>query len=295
MMKKSTLVVMILLTIPAALFSQKFYIQAKGGYAFGTLKDQVHSESYSCDFNIPYDSIYNESFGYTNNPWSFGGGGLLQLGIGLELSPNIAIELTGFYNPLKTLEYKTEEYYNIPSGGYYIDFNYKHTYKGTSFGVIPAVRFQFGNGTVQPYSRIGLMFAFMSITYDFDCDLINTHPLYYPMESYCYTLEYKQKLNLGLDVAAGINIPLADRLAFFVEASGQFISYIPKKAEYTAYTINGTDILDQLTTYERQIEFVSEYETTTDPPQDEPQKHLKSSFPFSNLGIMVGLRFNFYD
>lgn len=273
-------------------FSQKFYIQASGGYAFGFLKDPYHGESsYG---KIRADSMYDETFEGKNYPFSLGTGGQFSLSVGCQVGNHIAIELAGFYNPTKSLKFETTDYYYFPVGGYYFDYNVTHTFKGSTFGFIPAIQFRIGQGSVKPYGRIGVIFAFNSMTYDYKGDYFTTHPYYYPTSHESYTLEYKRNLNVGIEAAAGVDIYLADRLSLFVEANGRFISFIPGKAEYTSYIVNGEDCLDELTVYEREIELVSSYETTDNPPQNEPRKELRESFSFSSLGLSAGIRFNFF-
>ncbi len=295
-MKQIYLLLLVLTGCHLGGFTQKFYIQGSGGYAFGFLKENISAVSSTA--KIQYDSIYDESFQYESHPFSFGTGGSFNLGIGMMVTEYLNIELSGFYNPCKKLAYKSSDYYkyyNYAVGDYFFDFNEEHIYQGKAFGLLPAIKIHHSKGRVNPYARIGAIFSFTSLKYDYDGTYLTNHPYYYPSSNESYTYELKQSLNVGINSAIGVDFYIADKLIVFVEATGSFINYRPKKGEYTKYILNGDDILNDLTVHEREVEYVESYSSTDNLNDNAPRKIIRISYSFSSLGLSAGIRFNFFQ
>ncbi len=292
-MKRIFFIIPLVILFSLTGLTQRFYIQGSGGYAFGFLKENMSTALLTA--KVRSDTLYDQVSQNESHLFSFGTGGRLALGVGMKLNDYLSLELAGFYNPCKTLKTEASEYYTYTEGGFFFDFNEHHTYKGREFGFLPAVKFSLPAGSLRPYARIGIIFSFISLTYNYEGTYLTTHPMYYPTGSERSTLEAKRSLNLGAAADFGFEITLADRLFFFLEANGSFISYRPKKATYTEYVVNGDDILGDLTTYEKEVVYVKNYTWTDSVDDDSPRERVYITFPFSSLGLSAGLRFNFFQ
>jgi len=133
------------------------------------------------------------------------------------------------------------------------------------------------------------------IQYDYEGTYLTNHPYYYPTANESYTYELRKNLNVGINSAIGLDFYIADKLILFVEAKGSFVSYLPKNGEYTKYIVNGDDVLNDLTVYDREVEYVKSYSSTDNLNDNAPRKRLRVSYSFSSLGLSAGIRFNFFQ
>ena len=218
-----TLSVIILLQVNG--YSQKIYLQASGGYSFGFLRSTVNSSSYSAE--IKYDTAYNEVLSNEGYPFSFGSGVSVNLGFGIELTEYLNFELSAFYNPSNKIEFKTRDYYYFPVGGYFFQYTVKHNLQGNEYGFVPALKLHFNGKKISPYTRIGMIFSFSNIVYNYDGNYFTTHPSFYPFADESFIYEYERKLNIGVNAAFGIDVYVADRLISFLDAIGNFFNYVP--------------------------------------------------------------------
>lgn len=110
-----------------------------------------------------------------------------------------------------------------------------------------------------------------------------------------FEYEYTGGVSAGYNAVCGVTYGISRKLEAFGEIEVVSASYSPRKAKMTKATNNGDDILETLPVYQKEIEFVNSVEEVNFFPvpvdQDEPRKVLKQDFPFSSIGINLGLRF----
>ena len=84
-------------------------------------------------------------------------------------------------------------------------------------------------------------------------------------------------------------------MAFFSELTMSNLSYSPDKGEITKATYNGRDVLGEIPTREKEIEYVNEYSfnSNTQEPESEPAKEPKFNLPFSSAGVGIGIKMSF--
>jgi len=162
-----------------------------------------------------------------------------------------------------------------------------YTVSSKMLRVIPAIVIASGLEGFNPYARVGLVVGAGSILYEFeDNDQGDVSVA-------------KMKLNggiaLGLNAAIGAIFSLNDNLSLFGEIDMYNLSYAPTKGELTEATYNGTDVLPNMTTSDKEIEFVDSYtyNYNSPPPDSQPSQALKQKLPFGSVGINVGLRIDF--
>jgi hypothetical protein len=157
-------------------------------------------------------------------------------------------------------------------------------YSGSMLQLIPAVVIQpnFDLGNVAPYARIGLIVGVLpSIKTKFE---VNDGT-----DVTAGTLKYTGNVSIGGTAALGCDFSLSEMLAIYAEIYYDAMSYVPTKGKMTAFTLNGEDKLSDMTTSEKEVKFVKDLTGFT-PSDDEPDQELRTSYPFNNVGINVGVK-----
>lgn len=292
-MKKFTIsfsaLLILLLLINSALFSQKLYVEFGGGYGIGNQKTDFTTNVYINNY-MPADSIASDVI-WNLSRFSFGQGVSGQLSVGTFLSSRLGFELTGFYN--KSKKFSTESNQNDTySDGSFIDYNFCKDYNASSFGFKPTVIVKSDGKNIRMYVKAGAIFSFTRITEEVEFRYYTNKPFYYPTWDQTYKFEYKRKLNIGITASLGMEFDISDDLSFFTEISYNEIAYIPKSGEITEFKDRGIDELNDLTVSERQVEFVDSYSENENNSDNIPTKMLKETFSFSNIAIMAGFKIN---
>jgi hypothetical protein len=151
------------------------------------------------------------------------------------------------------------------------------------FRFIPAIVVAAGTEGVNPYAKFGLVIGTGSVTMDYEDNDDGDMEI------------LKMKLNggaaFGISGALGAIFELADNISLFGELNTINMSHSPTKGEITEATYNGTDVLPDMTTSEKEVEFVDEvtYNYNNPPPDSQPSQELKYKLPFGSLGINVGV------
>jgi hypothetical protein len=152
---------------------------------------------------------------------------------------------------------------------------------------IPAVVIAAGGEGINPYAKFGVVISTGSAKYEWeDNDVVIT----------ISKEKYSGGIALGFMGAVGVIFPLNDKLGIFAEINTVNQSYAPKKGELTEASYNGKDMLPDLTTSQKEIEFVDKITTEfegNDPPTSEPTKVLKQKLPLGSVGIQVGAQIKF--
>lgn len=152
------------------------------------------------------------------------------------------------------------------------------------FRVIPSIVIAAGTENINPYAKFGVVIGVGSICMEYeysgsggDIEIL------------------KSTLNggvaIGINSAVGAIFELSDKFSIFGELNAVNMSYAPTKGELTEATYNGVDNLADMTTQEKEIEFVDKYtyDYNNPPPDSEPRKELKHKFPYGSFGINVGV------
>jgi opacity protein-like surface antigen len=267
-MKKLYVLALALCLMAGAANAQKMYIRAGLGggvglkqYANSIWADEtqttttdnltIKSTGLGGGFNV------NAAFGYKFSDY-----------IGLELGVNEFIGLTKKMNrtdPTSTMEVKMS---------------------GMMLQLVPAVLITPNLEKVNPYARLGMIVGVLpSITIK-NSDNSTTGGTSTDVET-------KMKLSggvaLGFTAAGGVMFNLSDNLSLYGELVYNGITYAPSKGVYKTYTVNGTDRLGDMTTKEKEIDFVKKYDANEEIPDGSPSKEAKVSFQFSDVLLNVGV------
>lgn len=106
--------------------------------------------------------------------------------------------------------------------------------------------------------------------------------------------KYSGGMGLGLSSAVGLGFGLSDKLHLFAELNSISMTYRPQKSIVTKEMVAGKDELPDMTTREKETEYVKEYDSSNKPSDSQPSVELLTNdfnFPFSSVGVNVGVRF----
>lgn len=253
------------------LFAQGAYVNVNAGYGLNMSSQ-----------NLYYFDFYNTTSGSNSSTSeqvnvSLGKGLNLGGALGYMFNKNIGAELGISY--LLGGKSKAKDTYTWGTDDY--------TLSSKMLRINPSLVIASGFEKINPYAKFGLVIGFGSIMYEYkDNDDGDIEVM-------------KMKLNggmaLGLSSGVGAMINLSDKMSFYGELNMINLSYAPTKGEITEATYNGADELPDMTTSEKEIEFVDSYTRNyNNPPADsQPSQELKQKLPFGSFGVNVGLRIHF--
>ncbi|MDI3544986.1 MAG: hypothetical protein PWP68_403 [Rikenellaceae bacterium] len=276
---KKVALLMIISLFSIAAYSQ-FYINVGGGYNLG-----IATQSLLANYEGTNDIEKIE-----NVKVSLGKGLNFGLNLGYMFNGNIGIDLQCSYLLGDEATGESKDYYTFMNTNYY-DYE-KNSIKSQMFRVNPSIIIASGFDKLDPYARFGVILGFGSITFN---------RLYEEYEN--NQLEHKKiekwkmdgGIAFGISSALGLMYHISNLISVYGELDLVGMSYAPKKGVMTEYTINGADQLPELTTDDKEIDFVDDitYDYDNPPSSAEPSKELKFYFPYSSIGLNIGVRFSF--
>lgn len=276
--KKLTLVMFISLFSVAA-YSQ-FYINVGGGYNLG-----IANQSLLYNYESTNDIEKAE-----NVKISLGKGLDFGLNLGYMFNSNLGIDLQCTYLLGDEATGESKSTYTFYNTKYY-DYE-KISIKSQMIRVNPSIIIASGFEKLDPYAKFGVILGFGSITCSYlGEDYINDQLQNKEVQEW--------KLNggmaFGLSSTLGLMYHISDLISVYGELNLVGMSYAPTKGVMTKYTVNGSDRLPNLTTDDKEIDFVDDitYDYNNPPSSAEPSKELKNYLPYSSIGLNIGVRFSF--
>lgn len=278
---KKVVLLMFINLFSIAAYSQ-FYINVGGGYNLG-IANQSLLQNYESTDNIDKTENVKISLGKgldfgLNLGYMFNS----NLGIDLQCTYLLGDEATGEYKSTYTFPFFNTKFYEYE----------KTSIKSQMFRVNPSIIIASGFEKLDPYAKFGVILGFGSITCSYLYDRYEDDQLQYKEVQ-------EWKLNggmaFGLSSALGLMYHISDLISIYGELNLVGMSYAPTKGVMTKYTVNGSDRLPDLTTDDKEIDFVDDitYDYDNPPSTAEPMKELKFYFPYSSIGLNIGVRFSF--
>jgi hypothetical protein len=255
------------------LFSQGIYAKINAGYGL-----QMSSQKIDY-FHITNYSIDTVSSTYERVNTSLGIGFTCEGAFGYMFNKNIGAELGVSY----LLGTKTNTKQVL------IGSIRNNSLSSNMLRINPSIVIAFDFKKINPYAKLGLIIGIGKIMYEDD----------YTSSSGLTAVTEKMELNggiaLGLNAGIGTTYNISNRISLFGEINMVNLSYSPTKGILTESNLNGVDRLPNMTTREKEVNFVNSYTTNANTPnsQTEPRQELKESFPFGSVGAVIGLRVNF--
>jgi hypothetical protein len=296
-MKNSKIIVLLFLSgiYQSVAFGQGVYLELNSGYSLSTASQNLGSNSSSTYSNGVYTGTEENVVG------SLGKGLNVGFKIGYQFSENFALDIQTDY--LFGAEYKSESSENFSydfDGDTYSElYNFNSNYSAKMLRINPAVVFEVSKNKLSPYARLGVVLGMGQINGSYGYNYTESYPDFMGgQETYTSSEEVATKLSGGLSIGAsaelGLKVAISEKLSFIGGIKMNGMSFAPTRGEITRYTSDGIDITSQLTTSEREAEFVNEIDYSSSSQQDDnkPSKELKSFYAFSSVGLSVGIRFS---
>lgn len=266
----------ILLFSFGAVNAQSGYAGFGAGYGIGISRTIIGYNSYD-------NSISNSHF-TENVRGSYGRGMNFNVYGGYMVNDVISLELAANYLVGSKYTFTNEDINTNVSSKTIYDVN------ATSFRLIPTIRLSYGENKVRYYSRVALAFGLVNkLTEVSNRTFTNPGGTNVSYEQF----EYTGGIYIGFTGAFGLTYQLSDNIALYSELTRYFISWGATNGQYTEVTVNGVDELGNMTTSEKEFEFVDRVDQSMNQNPGEPTKFLKSYTPLNSLTLNFGLHFTF--
>ena len=269
-----TKIAIALMVLAASLLSDRIYSQ--GIYAKISAGYGLQMSSQNIDyFNFTNFSIDTASSTQEQVKTSLGKGFVVEGAVGYMFNKNIGTELGVSY----LLGAKTQTIQTLYGS------RRNNSLSANMLRINPSFVVSCGFEKINPYAKLGLIIGFGKIIYEDDYISAGGGVV-------SEIMELSGGIALGLNAGAGVIYNLNEKLSLFGEINMVNLSYSPTQGRLTKSTIDGTDRLPDLTTSEKEVDFVESYTTDTNTPYTptEPRKELKESFPFGSAGLNVGIK-----
>ncbi len=230
-------------------------------------------------------------FSHEAVPYSLGGGKSVGGSLGFTLKNNFGIDLAVIYSKSSTQKFHIKSDWKL-GYGYNIQVNYKIELDAKSIIISPTLHFKQPIGNNYFYSRFGLLFAAISMKRNDNYALYNNIPGYYPSEITKKTEEFARSNSTGITAGLGFEYYLFSSFYLFADVSYNYLKCVPESSKYTKYDYQGEDQLESMTISEKEFDYVNKYSDTDNQNPDKPSKELKASYPFDNIAIQFGLKYN---
>lgn len=206
---------------------------------------------------------------------SLGKGLYIDAAFGENVLQNIALEL-GFSYLAGTSTLATKEDSGLTDNIYLT---------GNMFRIMPAIVLKTKIEDVEAYARMGLIIGIPDFTTQDDV----TDPLAGTVATVKW--RFNGGATVGLNSAMGINFRIKKNIDFYTELNLNSASFAPQHAKLYEATVGGVSILDNIPVNQKEINFKKEI-STNPIPQNQPDEELIRKFPFSSIGLMIGLKFD---
>jgi len=280
---KSIILVFAMCFFAGNIFAQGAYVNLNLGYGFGMGSMSTNNETYIQGSSLGHTSTYetvNLSYGKgLNVGGTFGYMFNKNVGAELGLSYLIGGKTTTTYQETRPNSSETET----------------TDYSSSMIRINPTFVVTAGLDKINPYAKFGMIIGIGSVTYNDEDTQTQTIGSTTTSTVTVETIKLNGGLALGVNAGVGLLYGLSDKLSLFGELNMVNMSYAPTKGEVTEYTIDGASHLADLTTKNKEVNFVDSYtyDSTVDHPDATPSTSLKQRMPFGSFGVNFGVKFSF--
>jgi len=106
-------------------------------------------------------------------------------------------------------------------------------------------------------------------------------------------MQLKTSFSLGLSGTAGVKYRLDDHFSICAELHVLALSVYARRAELTASTAYGQDVMYSRTGYERVTEYQKDFDPQYTYDENSPRPRPRYTIPFSSLGVQLGVWYEF--
>jgi hypothetical protein len=252
--------------------AQKIYVRAGLGAAVSTAADIVYDMNYSSTSNT-----------FTSKKAGIGTGLPFVLAAGYKINENFGFELgiDYFYG------------FSIKQKSSTTNSTNESKWHGQMLSLVPAFVMTLPLDKIHPYARLGLILGVLNSVVYQNHEVRTSFP-----EKATETItDSKSKdyggIAVGVQAALGTDYVLSDNISIFGEIQVDGINYCPKHGKYLNYSENGVDIMGAWTVKQNKWDYKKEVNSAQTTPDDQPSQNTKVSDHFGNVGLVVGVKFNF--
>jgi outer membrane protein W len=229
------------------------------------------------DYNMSNLTIDSTSSTMKQINLSLGQGLTAQVAFGYMFTKNIGVEMGLSY--LLGAKIKATSVYGA---GIISDY----FLSAQMFRLNPSVIIACGFNKIDPYAKLGVIIGFGSIK--------NEQDNYETGSTEVMKTTLNGGVAFGLNASAGVLFKLTKLVSLFGEINIINLSWAPTKGKMTEDNLNGTDLLPNMTTSQKKIDFVKSYTNDSKNPRSDsdPRQELAEKFPFGSVGLNVGVRFS---
>ncbi len=273
----------ILATIAVCLFTNDLYSQ--GAYTSINVGYGISSSSQNIS-GIQNTTTGSNSSTYEQIETSLGKGLRIGAAYGYMFNKNLGLELGASYLLGGTTAAKmtsTTSTTDISLSANMLQIN-------------PSFVMALGLDKINPYAKFGIIIGSGSINGERNSKYTSTSSSSLSTASYnddVIKFVYNGGLSFGVNASIGAIYTVNEKMSVFGEFLIVNMAYAPTTGEQTVYTHNGVDKLSTLTIKDKKVNYVNTYTTTSvSSPDTQPTTQLSQKFPFSSIGINVGIRIN---
>lgn len=158
--------------------------------------------------------------------------------------------------------------------------------------VMPGVVLETSNAALTLYTRMGAVIPLMGKTFSESKAISTTGQ---STNEFIEERESTYGVSVGYYGAGGISLKIKDKLKVFAEVEFVTLKVKRKSSILTKSTVNGTDQLGALSTFDKETEYKDSYNSADNTDPDRPKTVRTSKVNFNGASINIGVRFNFWD
>jgi len=259
-----------LLLLSLSSSGQKYYAGFNAGYNLPFASQNIASK---IDNELLQSSslVVKGSLGQGINASGYGG---------LHLNKNLSFELGASY----LYGSRFDGYFNKDTS-----FIQSSNISAYMVRLLPALRISGGENKLKYFIRFGAVLRLAST--------INVQNNYTDLTQNITSStnwKYRHGLSIGVCASLGIAYEIKPNTFFSVELENMNQSWAPAEARVSEHTVNGVDQSTTLNESQKRTVFVKEFSIENNYFSTwEPRTQLKQYFPFSSIGLKVGLHFTF--
>ena len=285
-----TLSLLFICSFSSKTFSQTFFIEAGAQYGTPILGENkaistLYRFSIINDFNIvreTEDGIFSVGEGFQGN-----------LTLGVTLNENIFFSLkSAYFQSKKVLAHTRTDRYVAG------DFIQTSESKSSAITFSPMLNYQTNSEKkLNVFMGMGLIVALPKYEQIEQSSFLD--------DLWHYTYEYNNDVTFGLENQLGVLYQITPKLDFKASLNIRVLKFYPKSASLTTAEFNGDDVLETLTTYEKEQEFGNDFSYYDQfehenvlyllPIIDENISEKRELFavPISTIAFDLGVRYSF--
>lgn len=277
--------------------AQGFYGELNVGYGFGYPSSVLGTTSHTTIVNgLPTGSTTENNYG------SVGQGLNLTLAPGYMFNEHIGVELglNYFLGSNVLVSQATSDFTSNALGMQNVEWNNGNGHaQSNQFRVIPALVLSTGTSNkLSGYVKAGLIVPVGGKTVvTTERNIYTLNPLNGTSTKDVEESETVTKGNItvGFRGAIGLNFAISDKISVFGEVFSTALQIKAKHSELTKRTLNGVSLIDNEEVIDLQTDFVNEVTTGNGTVVDNnaPSQALATKTNFNQLGLAIGVKFNF--